>query len=95
MGSFDVVDPIANPYTIVYRALPAVRAAFGVSSARMVPVLQDFSIRLDYGRKQVAAQIQAVADRCLGDFVLWDPKVTYVARSLPVGAPVPSADKGC
>lgn len=95
MGSFDVVDPIANPYTIVYRALPAVRAAFGVSSARMVPVLQDFSIRLDYGRKQVAAQIQAVADRCLGDFVLWDPKVTYVARSLPVGAPVPAADKGC
>ncbi len=94
-GSFDVVDPIANPYTIVYRALPEVRAAFGASGARIVPVLQDFSVRLDYGHKQVAAQIKGVADRCLEEFLLWDPKVTYVARSLPVGPPVPAADAGC
>lgn len=94
-GSFDVVDPIANPYTIVFRALPEVRSGFGATAARVVPVLQDFSVRLDYGRKQVAAQVQGVADRCLVEFLVWDPKGTYAARSLPVGPPVPAAAAGC
>jgi hypothetical protein len=94
-GSFDVVDPIANPYTIVFRALPAVRTTLGPGAARVVAVLQDFSVRLDYGRKQVAAQIQGVADRCLEEFLVWDPKGTYVAKSLPVGAPSPAPAAAC
>jgi hypothetical protein len=91
-GSFDVVDPIANPYTIVFRSLPRILQALEPTGVRVVPVLQDFSIRLDYGRKQVAAQIQGVADRCLTEFMLWDPKGTYAARSLPAGKPVPAGD---
>jgi hypothetical protein len=90
-GSFDVVDPIANPYTIIFRALPDVRSRLG-GGARVVPMLQDFSVRIDYGRKQVAAQIQGVANRCLSEFVLVDPKSTYAARSLPVGAPSPTPE---
>jgi hypothetical protein len=93
-GSFDVVDPVANPYTIVYRSLPTVMQTVQPTGVRVVPVLQDFSVRLDYGRKQVAAQIQGVADRCLTEFMLWDPKGTYVARSLPSGRPVPGAEQG-
>lgn len=45
--------------------------------------LQDFSLGIDYGPAEVAAQIEAAEDAGVVDFLLWDPATTYTTAALP------------
>ena len=56
------------------------------TGARLVPWLQDFSLDgVTYGPAQVQAQIRAAKAAGAGEFILWDPNVTYTPGALTPG----------
>ncbi len=88
-GSFGYANPNTEPYAIVRRALQdAVERSRGLATpAKIRPYLQAFTIyRVRYGPQEVRAQIQAVEDLGLTDWVLWNARGVY-----PPGALRPKA----
>jgi hypothetical protein len=81
-GEYDVPNPDAQPYDIVFRSLADFRKQTKGTGARVVPWLQDFSLGVEYGPAEVRAQIRAAADRGIDEWLLWDPTVTYTAEAL-------------
>jgi len=81
-GEYDVASPNAQPYEIVFRSLADFRRQTKGTGARLVPWLQDFSLGVEYGPAEVRAQIRAAAARGIGEWLLWDPNVTYTAEAL-------------
>lgn len=91
-GEYGVADPNGSPYAIVRRSLvDFVRQTQG-TGARVVPWLQDFSLGRTYGPAEVAAQIRAVHESDLEEFLLWDAGVTYTAAALEPTAVRPNLE---
>jgi hypothetical protein len=79
-GSWDFPNPNAAPYQIVRRAMDdAVERSDSIDNAAAVrPWLQAFSLgEPDYGPRHVRAQIDAVYDAGLSEWILWHPGVRY------------------
>jgi len=91
-GAFGIADPNRSPYEIVHRALQdaVTRSAPLEHPARIRPYLQAFTIyRVRYGATEVRAQIQAVEDAGLTDWVLWNARGVYPPGALrPTDPPV-------
>lgn len=84
-GSFGYQTPNAHPYEVVKRALErAIERSKAVSGAgRVIPWLQDFDLGPPrYDAPEVRAQIQAVYDVGLQDWVLWNPGSRYTEGAL-------------
>lgn len=81
-GVYDVEDPNNDPYAIVRRSLEDFGALVDGRGARLVPWLQDFSIGVTYGPREVRAQIEAARDAGVDEWLLWDPAVTYTSEAL-------------
>jgi hypothetical protein len=86
-GEYDVADPNAEPYAIVLASIRDFRQKVRGTGARIVPWLQDFTLGVDYGPREVRAQIDGAAKAGAPEFVLWDPLVTYTADALDPDAP--------
>jgi hypothetical protein len=56
------------------------------TGARVVPWLQDFTLGVDYGPREVRAQIDAARRAGVRKFLLWDPLVTYTSPALTPNA---------
>ena len=56
----------------------------------MVPWLQDFSLGVEYGEREVRAQIDATLAAGIDEYLLWDPTVTYASGALTRNAPLPT-----
>lgn len=89
-GEYGVADPNAQPYDIVRRSLVDFQRAVQGTGARVVPWLQDFSLGVDYGPREVRAQIRAARELGIEEFLLWDPAVAYTARALDRRARLPA-----
>lgn len=79
-GSYGYASPNTQPYAIVRRALEdAIARSSGLANpAKIRPYLQAFTIyRVRYGPQEVRAQIQAVEDLGLTDWVLWNARGVY------------------
>ncbi len=87
---YGVANPNAQPFAIVRRSLADFRRAVRGTGARLVPWLQDFSLGVDYGPKEVKAQIDAADADGIDEFLLWDPRVTYTKRALDTSAALPT-----
>lgn len=86
-GSFGIAHPNAEPYRVVRRALEdgIARSRSLPNSAQIRPYLQSFSIfGVRYGAAEVRAQIQAVEDVGLTDWVLWNARGVYPANAFRV-----------
>ncbi len=84
-GSYGIAYPNGSPYEIVKTALEhAIRRSAGVDSAAAVrPWLQDFTLgEPHYGPEWVRAQIQAVYDVGLSEWVLWNAGSDYTMAAL-------------
>jgi peptidoglycan/xylan/chitin deacetylase (PgdA/CDA1 family) len=81
-GEYNVSYPNAEPYAIVRRSLRDFQRQVKGTGARVVPWLQDFSLGVTYGPAEVRAQIDAAADVGIGEWLLWDPLVTYTTEAL-------------
>jgi hypothetical protein len=87
---YGVANPAKEPYAIVRRSLLDFRRAVRGSGARVVPWLQDFSLGVDYGEREVRAQIDATRAAGINEYLLWDPRVTYTDAALKPTAPLPT-----
>lgn len=101
-GAYGITFPNAEPYAVVRRALEdgLKRNENVPNAARIRPYLQSFSIRrVRYTAREVRAQIDAVHDVGLTDWVLWNASGRYPAGAfLPketsgLGSPVPAGPK--
>lgn len=84
-GSFGIAHPNADPYRTVLTALRhAVRRNRVIEDAATIrPWLQDFTLgRPPYGAAHVRAQIRAVYDAGLTEWVLWNASSRYTAGAL-------------
>ena len=81
-GEYNVANPNAQPYDIVFRSLKDFQKKLKGTESRLIPWLQDFSLGVTYGPREVRAQIDAARDRGINEWILWDPKVTYTASAL-------------
>lgn len=89
-GEYNVRDPNAQPYDIVYRSLKDFLEQTEASRTPVIPWLQDFSLGVSYGAREVRAQIRAAEDRGIDQWILWDPEVTYTASALD---PIPEKER--
>jgi hypothetical protein len=84
-GSWSYPNPNAAPYQIVRKAMEhgVNRSAEIENAAGIRPWLQAFSLgEPDYGPRHVRAQIDAVYDAGLTEWILWNPAVRYDPESL-------------
>lgn len=81
-GDFNIPDPDRNPYQTVYRSLMDAKAKAATLKKPVIirPWLQDFSLRNHYGREQLLAQIKAVQDAGLQEWIFWNPTNRYDIR---------------
>jgi hypothetical protein len=86
-GEYDVADPNEQPYLIVKRSLLDFKRDVAGSGARLVPWLQDFSLGVTYGPKQVKQQISAAHADGVNEFLLWNAGAVYDAGGLTPNAP--------
>jgi len=80
-GSFEIPDPNADPYQLVRtamdRAVERTQAASG-AVATIRPWLQAFTLgNPEYGPDQMRAQIRAVEDAGLTEWLFWNPNSLY------------------
>jgi hypothetical protein len=93
-GSYGIPHPNASPYATVRKAME-----FAVGRSRRIeggatirPWLQDFTLGAPrYGAEEVRAQIQAVYDAGLTEWVLWNPGSNYTAAALAAADGTPPA----
>ena len=84
-GSLGVAYPNASPYQTVFRALRDGNKrlkAIPNHACTMRPWLQDFSLGVRYGEKQVRAQIQAARANGVNEYLLWNASNRYTTAAL-------------
>ncbi len=83
-GAYGIAHPNAEPYRTVRRALEEgiARSRSHRNPAQIRPYLQSFSIfGVRYSAAEVRAQIQAVEDVGLTDWILWNARGVYPAAA--------------
>lgn len=84
-GSFGIAHPNADPYQTLVTALGyGVRRSARIEDAALIrPWIQDFSLGdPPYGPAHVRAQIRAVYDSGLSEWILWNPSSRYTEEAL-------------
>jgi hypothetical protein len=82
-GEYDVADPQAQPYDIVFRSLVDYQIQVAPMHRAVVPWLQDYTGRIAFGPMQVQAQMQAAADRGITSWLFWSPHSEYSIDGYP------------
>lgn len=81
-GNYGLADPDSAPYETVLKAMQDAIRRRAEGQAIIRPWLQDFSLRHHYGPAEVRAQIQAVYDAGLNEWILWNPFNKYTVDAL-------------
>ncbi len=80
-GIFGIADPESEPRKVIQESVRIFNEQVEGTGARIVPWLQDFSLRVAYGPKEVCAQIKGAQDEGVGEWIMWDALVTYTEAS--------------
>jgi len=78
-------DPEKFPYEIIKISMQSAIDRANLASTtpnKLRPWLQDFGLRVNYGREEIRAQIQAVNDIGLTSWILWSPSNKYTRGAL-------------
>ena len=81
-GEYRVRNPNQQPFDIVKAALADFQVKTAGTGTALVPWLQDFSLGHPYGAAEVKAQIDAVAQLGVSDWLLWNPSARYTSSAL-------------
>jgi hypothetical protein len=76
-GEYGVDQPESQPYDITARSLAAFVEQVKGTDAQVIPWLQAFSLKKDYGPAEVQAQIKAAKDSGAPSFLLWNASCRY------------------
>ncbi|HEY8463786.1 MAG TPA: putative glycoside hydrolase [Bacillota bacterium] len=77
-GSYDLANPDREPYKTVLRSLSDARQKV-INNHKIIirPWLQDFSLQSTYKAQQLVAQVKAVYDAGLEEWLFWNPTNKY------------------
>jgi hypothetical protein len=81
-GEYNLIEPEAFPYATVVHSLHDFNTQTHGEKVRIVPWLQDFSMRVTYGSEQVGEQIDAARAMHAKGFLLWNPEGIYTSGAL-------------
>ena len=82
-GSYGIALPNSQPYAIVSDAMKDAQKRLPGTGAMVRPWLQDFTLgKPAYGADQVKAQIKAVEDLGINEWILWNAGVKYTKDAL-------------
>jgi hypothetical protein len=81
-GEYDLLEPEAFPYATVVHSLRDFKRQTRGEKVRIVPWLQDFTIKYTYGLEQVGEQIDAARTMHAKGFLLWNPSGDYTTNAL-------------
>lgn len=76
-GSYGLANPDLQPYATVLRSLQDARQRLKDYPVKLRPWLQDFSLGNAYGPAEIQAQIQAVYDAGVREWLFWNPSCRY------------------
>jgi hypothetical protein len=95
---YGIPDPEREPYRTVAVSLQDAKDRIAGTRAKLRPWLQDFTLRVPYTPAEVRAQIQAVEDAGIDEWILWNARNRYTEDALrpAPGArvPPPETDSG-
>jgi hypothetical protein len=86
-GEYDLLEPEAFPYATVVHSLRDFNKQTRGEKVRIVPWLQDFTIKYSYGLEQVGEQIDAARTMHAKGFLLWNPSGEYTTDALEHRSP--------
>jgi len=86
-GEYDLLEPEAFPYATVVHSLRDFNKQTRGEKVRVVPWLQDFTIKYPYGLEQVGEQIDAARTMHAKGFLLWNPTGDYTKNALLHSSP--------
>jgi hypothetical protein len=88
---YGIPDPEREPYKTVALSLRDAKERIAGTRAKLRPWLQDFTLRVPYTPAEVRAQIQAVEDLGIDEWILWNARNRYTEDALrpAPGAKVP------
>jgi hypothetical protein len=97
-GVYQIANPDGKPYETVFKSLTDARQKSESFTHKVIirPWLQDFSLKSHYGREQLLAQIKAVENSGLKEWIFWNPSSRYdyhkyrLKNEVPVEMPIPS-----
>ncbi|HVL40473.1 MAG TPA: putative glycoside hydrolase [Fimbriimonadaceae bacterium] len=79
-GEYGIANPNASPYEIVLKSLRDYSRRLPGKPVR--PWLQDFSLGVKYGVKEVQAQIKAAKELGYNEYLLWNARNQYTAAAV-------------
>lgn len=93
-GEYGIPDPEREPYKTIALSLRDAKQRIAGTKAKLRPWLQDFTLRVPYTPAEVRAQIQAVEDAGIDEWILWNARNRYTEDALrpAPGARVPPPD---
>ncbi len=81
-GEYNVRNPNRQPHLIVKRSLADFARITEGTNSQIMPWLQDFSLGVDYGAPEVAAQIRGARENGMDSFILWNATARYHGAAL-------------
>ncbi len=76
-GIYGIADPESEPRAVIEQSIATFNEQVEGTGARVVPWLQDFSLRVPYGPKEVCAQVAGAEAEGVDEWIMWDANVTY------------------
>ncbi|HYH01734.1 MAG TPA: putative glycoside hydrolase, partial [Bacillota bacterium] len=79
-GNFGLKNPNAQPYKTVFSSVRDAKLKLETAqntTTQIRPWLQDFSLGVRYGRDEIQAQIKAVEDAGIKEWIFWNPSCRY------------------
>ncbi len=84
---YGISDPEADPYQTISLSVKDAKRRIAGTRAKLRPWIQDFSLKVRYTPKEVRAQIQALEDEGITEWLLWNAGNRYTEDALrPAGA---------
>lgn len=81
-GTYGLPDPERCPGEVVYESTTAaLKRTPDLPKRKHRPWIQDFSLRVPYGRAEVEAQVRGLARAGIRQFILWDPNNRYTRNA--------------
>jgi hypothetical protein len=76
-GEYNLSEPELEPYKVINRGLKQAMNRVGHNYYKIIPYLQDFSLKIKYTSYDVRAQILAAKNNYIKSFLLWNPASKY------------------
>lgn len=83
-GFFGYSNPNEHPYGVVHAAMKSAKEraiAMDQDPQKLRTWIQDFSLGVHYGKKEITDQIKATYDVGLDSYMVWDPKNRYTQEA--------------